>query len=176
MLSAHIAPGLTRSFTAESWTNLIPASSWAEVREELREEIDTDVTCDLQGYDIDRDAIYAARENAKLAGVDHLIHFQVRPVSELSHPRSFGFIITNPPYGERLEGEKEQAQELISLYRTLGERYKALSSWSMYVITSYADAEKALNLKSQKNRKIYNGMIKTYFYMFPGPKPGSNRR
>ena len=176
MLSAHIAPGLTRSFTAESWTNLIPASSWADVREELREEIDTNITCDLQGYDIDRDAVYAARENAKLAGVDHLIHFQVRPVSELSHPRAFGFIITNPPYGERLEGEKKQAQELISLYRTLGERYKALSSWSMYVITSYADAEKALNLNSQKNRKIYNGMIKTYFYMFPGPKPGSGTR
>ncbi len=176
MISAHIAPGLSRSFTAESWTDLLPASLWAEIREELRGEIDLSVSCDLQGYDIDRDAIYAARENAKLAGVADLIHFQVRPVAELSHPRSYGFIITNPPYGERLE--KGQDQDLLLLYKTLGERFQALSSWSLYVITSFSGAEKALGLKAQKNRKIYNGMIKTYFYMFPGPKPkaGISRR
>lgn len=169
MISAHIAPGLNRSFTAESWTELIPSSYWEEIRSELRAEIDLSVPCDLQGYDIDRDAIYAARENAKLAGVADLIHFQVRPVSELSSPRAYGFVITNPPYGERLE--KGQDQDLLRLYQTLGERFRALSSWSLYVITSYSGAEKALGLKAQKNRKIYNGMIKTYFYMFPGPKP-----
>ena len=176
MISAHIAPGLSRSFTAEAGTDLLPASLWAEIREELRGEIDLSVPCDLQGYDIDRDAIYAARENAKLAGVADLIHFQVRPVAELSHPRSYGFIITNPPYGERLE--KGQDQDLLLLYKTLGERFQALSSWSLYVITSFSGAEKALGLKAQKNRKIYNGMIKTYFYMFPGPKPkaGISRR
>lgn len=176
MISAHIAPGLNRSFTAETWTGLIPSSLWTEIREELRGEIDLSVPCDLQGYDIDRDAVYAARENAKLAGVADLIHFQVRPVAELSHPRSYGFIITNPPYGERLE--KGQDQDLLLLYKTLGERFQALSSWSLYVITSFSGAEKALGLKAQKNRKIYNGMIKTYFYMFPGPKPkaGISRR
>ncbi len=176
MISAHIAPGLNRSFTAEAWTGLISSSLWTEIREELRGEIDLSVSCDLQGYDIDRDAIYAARENAKLAGVADLIHFQVRPVAELSHPRSYGFIITNPPYGERLE--KGQDQDLLLLYKTLGERFQALSSWSLYVITSFSGAEKALGLKAQKNRKIYNGMIKTYFYMFPGPKPkaGISRR
>ena len=176
MISAHIAPGLSRSFTAETWTGLISSSLWTEIREELRGEIDLSVPCDLQGYDIDRDAVYAARENAKLAGVADLIHFQVRPVAELSHPRSYGFIITNPPYGERLE--KGQDQDLLLLYKTLGERFQALSSWSLYVITSFSGAEKALGLKAQKNRKIYNGMIKTYFYMFPGPKPkaGISRR
>lgn len=176
MISAHIAPGLSRSFTAETWTGLIPSSLWTEIREELRGEIDLSVPCDLQGYDIDRDAVSAARENAKLAGVADLIHFQVRPVAELSHPRSYGFIITNPPYGERLE--KGQDQDLLLLYKTLGERFQALSSWSLYVITSFSGAEKALGLKAQKNRKIYNGMIKTYFYMFPGPKPkaGISRR
>ena len=176
MISAHIAPGLNRSFTAEAWTGLISSSLWTEIREELRGEINLSVPCDLQGYDIDRDAVYAARENAKLAGVADLIHFQVRPVAELSHPRSYGFIITNPPYGERLE--KGQDQDLLLLYKTLGERFQALSSWSLYVITSFSGAEKALGLKAQKNRKIYNGMIKTYFYMFPGPKPkaGVSRR
>ena len=175
-IAENLAAGLSRSFTAEAWTDLLPASLWAEIREELRGEIDLSVPCDLQGYDIDRDAVYAARENAKLAGVADLIHFQVRPVAELSHPRSYGFIITNPPYGERLE--KGQDQDLLLLYKTLGERFQALSSWSLYVITSFSGAEKALGLKAQKNRKIYNGMIKTYFYMFPGPKPkaGVSRR
>ena len=213
MISAHIAPGLNREFTAQHWTNLIPETLWDEVREELREEIDLTVPCDLQGYDIDRDAIYAARENAKLAGVEHLIHFQVRPVSELSHAKPNGFLITNPPYGERLmpDGRAEsrkkedrmplspggthaasdrtpsgkgaadgkpaarltpdEAQELQALYRTLGERYRALDAWSMYVITSYENAEKALGITAAKKRKIYNGMIRTNFYSFPGPRP-----
>ena len=172
MQSAHIAPGLTRAFTAQSWPELVSPSLWKEVREDLREEIDLQVPCDLQGYDIDRDAIYAARENAKLAGVQDLIHFQVRSVSELSHAKPYGFIITNPPYGERLSHEEEA--ELKEIYRTLGERYRTLNAWSMYVITSYKDAEKVMGLKSAKNRKIYNGMIQTHYYMFPGPKPGKD--
>ena len=61
--------------------------------------------------------------------------------------------------------------ELSSLYRTLGERYRTLDSWSMYVITAYDKAENDIGRKSDKNRKIYNGMIKTYYYQYMGPKP-----
>ena len=99
--------------------------------------------------------------------MDHLIHFQQRPVAELSHPKKYGFLITNPPYGERLEDKKD----LPALYQTLGERYRALDSWSMYLITSYEDAERYLGKRADKNRKIYNGMLKTYFYQYAGPKP-----
>ena len=122
---------------------------------------------DIQGYDIDDHMVEIARENAKLAGVDHLIHFQRRPVAELSHPKKYGFLITNPPYGERLE----EKRDLPALYRTLGERFAALDSWSMYMITSYENAQQDIGRKADKNRKIYNGMIKTYFYQFAGPKP-----
>ena len=122
---------------------------------------------DIQGYDLDGEVVKAARENAKRAGVDHLIHFQQRDVAKLSHPKKYGFIITNPPYGERLE-EKE---DLPELYTTIGEVYKNLDAWSMYMITSYADTERYVGRKADKNRKIYNGMIKTYFYQFMGPKP-----
>ena len=116
--------------------------------------------------------------------MDHLIHFQVRGVSELSHPKKYGFIITNPPYGERLMGPGEAGQagdpemaaaaaaELSAVYATLGERFRALDSWSLYVISAYPHTERDLKLKAAKNRKIYNGMMKTYFYQFPGPKPG----
>lgn len=167
MMAAHIAPGLEREFTAESWTNFIPKKVWYEASDEARSNICMDVDTDIQGYDIDCDIVNAARANARAAGVDKIIHFQQRDVKDLSHPKRYGFIITNPPYGERI-GE---ADEIPQLYRTLGERYSALSDWSMYLITAYEDAERCIGRKADKNRKIYNGMMKTYFYSFMGARP-----
>ena len=175
LISAGISPGLYRHFTAENWPNMISRSCWENVREEMRDMIDLTVDTDLQGYDIDPEAIAAARENARLAGVQDLIHFQTRSVSQLSHPKKYGFILTNPPYGERLLGNEVDTTGLAELYRCLGERYKALDSWSLYMISSYPDAEKDLGIKAVKNRKIYNGMLKTYFYQYPGPKPTGKR-
>lgn len=167
MMAAHMAPGVNRSFTAMTWNHLIPEREWTEVREEAKEEIDLNVETDIQGYDLDETMVEYARQNARLAGVEHLIHFQKRSVDQLSHSKKYGFVITNPPYGERLE-EKEA---LFDLYHTIGERFKTLNDWSLYLITSYDKAQEALDLKADKNRKIYNGMMKTYFYQFPGPKP-----
>lgn len=167
MMAANIAPGMNREFLAEGWKNLIPKKLWYQAATEAADLVDDSIRTDIQGYDIDPDAIKAARENARLAGVDHMIHLQQRPVSALSHPKKYGFIITNPPYGERLE----EKAALPELYRTFGERLSALDDWSAYVITSYEDAEKYIGKKAAKNRKIYNGMLKTYFYQFPGPKP-----
>ena len=167
MIGANIAPGMNREFTAMDWEHLITKKQWMDCLEEAREQVDLEVKMDLQGYDIDRGVLKIARENAKRAGVEHLIHFQQRGISELSHPKKYGFIITNPPYGERLE-EKE---DLPYLYRDIGESFDRLETWSKYMITSYEDAEKYIGKKADKNRKIYNGMIKTYFYQYLGPKP-----
>ena len=167
MMAANIAPGMNRSFTAQKWTNLIPAELWKETVQEAEEMIDKDVQVDIQGYDIDPEVVKAARENAKRAGVDHMIHFQQREVANLRHPKKYGFVITNPPYGERLE-EKE---DLPKLYDQIGKAFEGLDSWSLYMITSYEDTERYIGRKADKNRKIYNGMIKTYFYQFMGPKP-----
>lgn len=167
MIAANIAPGMNRSFTAEKWENIIPRKSWYQAVDEANDLVDDQIEVDIQGYDIDADVVKAARENAEDAGVDHLIHFQQRAVKDLRHPKKYGFIITNPPYGERLE-EKEN---LPDLYRELGESFRKLDSWSAYMITSYEDAEKYFGRKADKNRKIYNGMLKTYFYQFLGPKP-----
>lgn len=167
MIAANIAPGLKRHFTAEKWTNLIDSEEWENVRTEAIEEQKTDISVDIQGYDIDNDVIKIARENAKSAGVEKLIHLQQREVADLSHPKKYGFIVTNPPYGERLE-EKEA---LPAIYRAFGESFKVLDSWSAYVITSFEQTEKYFGRKADKNRKIYNGMLKTYFYQFLGPKP-----
>lgn len=167
MIAANIAPGMNRSFTAEDWTNFIPKKLWYESVQEAEEMVDKDVEVDIQGYDIDGEIVKAARENAKRAGVEQLIHFQQRAVADLRHPKKYGFIISNPPYGERLE-EKEA---LSPLYTEIGNAYKGLDSWSMFLITSYEDTEKYVGRKADKNRKIYNGMLKTYFYQFLGPKP-----
>lgn len=171
MLAANIAPGMNREFLAEDWKNLIPRKCWYEAMDEAGELVDDQIEVDIQGYDLDGEIVKAARANARAAGVDHLIHFQQRPVSELSHPKKYGFLITNPPYGERLEEKKN----LPELYRTLGERYAALDSWSAYVITAYEDMERYFGRKADKNRKIYNGMMKTYLYQFLGPKPPARR-
>lgn len=167
MMAANIAPGMNRSFTAESWTHLITPQNWKDVREEAQEEIITDIDVDIQGYDLDPEMVEIARINARKAGVENMIHFQTRDIADLSHRKKYGFIITNPPYGERI-GDKDI---LPKLYRTIGERYKSLDAWSMYLITGYEQAEKYIGKKADKNRKIYNGMIKTYFYQFMGPKP-----
>lgn len=167
MMGANIAPGMTRQFQGQDWTNLLPARMWQDAREEAEAAILRDVDMDIQGYDIDPQIVKAARENARRAGVDHLIHFQQRAVHQLRHPKKYGFIITNPPYGERLEDK----EDLPILYREMGEAFARLDGWSEYVITAYEDAEKYIGKKAAKNRKIYNGMMKTYFYQFPGPKP-----
>lgn len=167
MMAANIAPGMNRSFTAEKWTNLIPKKLWYDTVDEASDLIREPEETDIQGYDADEDVIRIARRNAAEAGVEHMIHFQRRDVRDLSHPRKYGFIITNPPYGERLEDKKD----LPELYRAFGESFRRLETWSAYMITSYEDAERYFGRKADKNRKIYNGMLKTYFYQFQGPKP-----
>ncbi|MGN0305639.1 MAG: class I SAM-dependent RNA methyltransferase [Lachnospiraceae bacterium] len=167
MMAANMAPGMNREFLAEGWPHLIAKKEWYDTLDEAGDLVDLTVKTDIQGYDADEHMVAISRENAKLAGVESLIHFQVRDVARLSHAKKYGFIITNPPYGERLE-EKEN---LRALYETIGERYRQLDSWSLYMITAYEDACRDIGRKADKNRKIYNGMMKTYFYQFQGPKP-----
>ena len=171
MMAAGMAPGMNREFLSENWNHLLPKKIWYDVIDEANDLVNLTVTPDIQGYDLDGEMVAIARENAKMAGVDKLIHFQKRGVDQLSHPKKYGFLITNPPYGERLEDKKD----LPALYKTIGQRYQALDSWSMYLITAYDRAENDIGRKADKNRKIYNGMMKTYFYQYMGPKPPRKR-
>lgn len=167
MMAANMAPGAGRNFLSETWESIVPKNVWIETREKAKSAVHIVKDVDLQGYDIDEEAVRFSRDNARAAGVEEMIHFQRREVRDLSHPKKYGFIITNPPYGERIE----ENDNLPIIYRELGEAYKKLDSWSMYLITAYEDAERCIGRKADKNRKIYNGMIKTYFYEFLGPKP-----
>ncbi|MGI6072169.1 MAG: THUMP domain-containing class I SAM-dependent RNA methyltransferase [Lachnospiraceae bacterium] len=167
MMAANIAPGAGREFLSQEWEHIVARKEWYDAVDEAGDLANPHVKTDIQGYDIDDKSVRIARNNAKAAGVEGLIHFQQRDVRDLSHPKKYGFIITNPPYGERLE-EKEN---LPGLYKVFGERFRELDSWSAYMITSYEQAEQYFGGKATKNRKLYNGMIRTYFYQYQGPKP-----
>lgn len=167
MIAANMAPGMNRDFLAGEWDNLILRKLWYEAMDEAAELADTTVKVDIQGYDIDGEIVKAARANAASAGVEHMIHFQQRPLEALSHPKKYGFLVMNPPYGERIDDKSK----LPALYRQIGERFAALDSWSLYMITAFEEAERYIGRKADKNRKLYNGMMKTYFYQFLGPKP-----
>lgn len=166
LMGANIAPGIARNFAGEKLA-FVPKATWQQARAEAKDLVIADAGMTLQGYDIDAEVLNAARANAKMAGVDKYIHFQQRDMRELSSQKQYGFIITNPPYGERLE-EKEA---LPALYKAMGEAFSRLQNWSYFFITSYEDAQKYFGRKADKNRKIYNGMIKTYLYEYYGPKP-----
>lgn len=167
MMAANMAPGRNRSFLSENWKHLIPRKCWYNAVEEADDILIRDCKTDIQGYDIDGAVLKAARSNARMAGVEQMIHFQEREIRDLSSSKSYGFLIMNPPYGERLEEKKALPQ----IYQQIGEGFRRLDKWSMYVITSYEHAEREIGRKADKNRKIYNGMLKTYFYQFLGPKP-----
>lgn len=167
MIGANIAPGMNREFQAQKWLKLLSEKQWANAFDEARSLVKDVPEMHINGYDLDPEIVKCAAQNARAAGVDKYIHFQAKDVKDLSSPKSYGFVVTNPPYGERLE-EKEA---LPALYTTIGKSFANLDKWSMYLITSYEDTEQYIGRKADKNRKIYNGMIKAYFYQFMGPRP-----
>ena len=171
MMAAHIAPGMNRSFTAQAWTDLIPEKIWRETFDEARAQVCKPERTDIRGFDIDREVLKLARANAKAAGVADLIHFQQMDVADVRHPKKYGFVITNPPYGERMDETL-----LPEIYTKFGQMAATLQDWSVFMITSYKDAEKYFGKKADKKRKIYNGMLRTDYLQFFGAKPPKRKQ
>jgi putative N6-adenine-specific DNA methylase len=169
MIAKNIAPGLKRSFAAESWGN-IPINLWKNAREEAIDLIKRDQVVRIQGTDIDEKAISLARYQAKQAEVDEFIHLQCMPVSKISSRYKYGFIICNPPYGER-SGE---IMDVEKLYTEMGEIFKKFDTWSFYILTSHPKFEKLFGRKANKKRKLYNGRIMCNYFQFFGPPPPKN--
>ncbi|WP_462274155.1 THUMP domain-containing class I SAM-dependent RNA methyltransferase, partial [Filifactor alocis] len=166
MIGANIQPGVNRNFIGEKF-HFLPKEDWMRARQDAIEGENMDVEMALYGSDIDEQVIELAKENAALAGVEEYITFSVQDMSEVRRPEEYGFLITNPPYGERI-GEKE---ELEKTYCDLGKTISTLKNWSAFLITNYENTEKCIGKKATKKRKLYNGMLKTVYYQFPGPKP-----
>jgi len=166
LIGKNIAPGLNREFDFQAWP-LIPDEIFKEVKKEAYESINHDFELSIEGYDQDPRAIAIAKENAELAGVKDDIHFQVRDVRDLSSSKFYGYVITNPPYGERLN----ELDEVKALTKVMADTFAGLDTWSKYIFTAFEDFEKYYDQKSTKNRKLYNGKIKCYYYQYFGPRP-----
>ncbi|MDF2547523.1 MAG: methylase [Anaerosolibacter sp.] len=166
LIGRNMAPGLERKFTAESW-HRVPEQLWKEARMEALKAIRQDVDIHIMASDMDPKAIKIAEENAYQAGVDDCITFKVQDMAQIASDGKYGYIICNPPYGERL-GEKKEVERL---YKRMGQVFSKFDTWSMYVITSEEQFEALYGKKASKKRKLYNGRIKVDYYQFFGPKP-----
>lgn len=171
MMGINMAPGLNREFLAEKWRTL-DKKIWWDTRREAYDLMNEDLDFKIYGYDIDEEVIEIARENAEIAGVEDYIEFNVADATKFKSDEEYGFIVTNPPYGERLE-DKETVK---MLYKQLGYTFRKLKNWSYYLITSYEDFENEFGQDATKKRKLYNGMLKTYLYQYLGPKPSKKPR
>lgn len=166
MMGINMAPGLNREFISEKWRTL-DKKIWWDTRREAYDLMNEDIDFKIYGYDIDEEVIEIARENAEIAGVENYIEFNVADATEFTSDEEYGFIVTNPPYGERLE----DVDTVKMLYKQLGYAFRKLKNWSYYLITSYEDFENEFGQDAIKKRKLYNGMLKSYLYQYPGPKP-----
>lgn len=170
MMAKNIAPGLNRDFAAEKWS-IFENGLWGKVRKEAEEKINHSADARLiMGYDSDPDSVSAARYNAENAGVSDLIHFQEKDFKDFSTGRKYGYIICNPPYGERLSERKEVEE----LYRQMGEKLLPLETWSYYILSSHSNFEDIFGKKASKRRKLYNGGIECQYYQYYGPWPPRN--
>lgn len=166
MIGKNLAPGLDRSFDAEKWP-VVPEELWYEERIKARKAIDHSVKLNLLGCDTDKRSILRARDNAANLGLEDDIAFFVKDMREVDLNDDYGVVITNPPYGERM-GDME---EIKMLHMDLGEKFRALSTWSVYVITSNEEFEMQYGKKADRKRKLYNGRIKVDYYQYYGPRP-----
>lgn len=160
MLHRRIAPGKSRPFAAEQFP-AIPQSLFHLAREEAIEGEIRD-SFEVFASDIDPAAVSLAYENAARAGVADTVKTFVSDARRIAAPGRRGTIVTNPPYGERLM----TPAAVEKLYRELGEHFRALSPWQVYVITSHPQFERLYGRRADKVRKLYNGMIPCFLYQY----------
>lgn len=130
--------------------------SWSELRAKLNQQRRKDIPGKIIATDRDPTAIKAAKKNAKTAGVDHLIDFEVCDFRATPLPSGNGVVVLNPPYGERL-GEKE---ELESLYSDIGDFFKnKCTDYTGYVFTGNPDLAKKIGLRASRRFPFFNTTI-----------------
>lgn len=165
LIGKNMAPGLKRTFVSETWQQ-IPEHLWQSVKEEAQRKISTE-PFQILASDNDGLVLKKARENAGKAGAADVISFQKLSVDQFRSRRKYGYIICNPPYGERL-GEEREIKEL---YKTMGDVFSQLNTWSFFILSAYDGFQQAFGRRATRNRKLYNGMLQCYLYEYFGPKP-----
>ena len=165
MIEKNIAPGLMRDFDFVNF-KFFDEEIFKEEKKKCYSEIKYDEKLEILASDISHKAIQIARSNAEILGLDEDISFFQKDIRDLDLPDDYGIIITNPPYGERIGKE-----DVDQLNKELGKLARSLKTWSYYIITANENFEKNFGKKADRNRKLYNGRLKTYYYQYYGPKP-----
>ncbi|MDQ0206029.1 THUMP domain-containing class I SAM-dependent RNA methyltransferase [Alkalicoccobacillus murimartini] len=166
MIGQNLAPGFNREFASDEW-DWLGRDVWDKARQEVEDLARYDQKLDILGSDIDHRSVELAQNNAKEAGFADLITFKQMQVRDFSHKGSYGIIIGNPPYGERI-GERDEVE---FMYKQMGEALRKHDSWSVYMLTSNENFEELYGKKASKKRKLYNGNLKTDYYQYFGPRP-----
>lgn len=166
MIGQNIAPGFNRSFDAQHWS-WISQKYWDQAFEEAEDKANYDQPLLITGSDIDHKMIGISKENAMEAGFADLISWKQMQVSDISlRDQDNGYIVSNPPYGERI-GDKDIVAEA---YQDLGTIMKHEPSWSVYILTAMKSFERYYGKKATKKRKLFNGFIETDYYQYFGKK------
>jgi putative N6-adenine-specific DNA methylase len=150
-------PGLTRKrFGFQGWLDF-DIGLWLELRDQARRAVRKVLAAPILGSDVRRDAIQFSHQNAKAAGVGHLIGFDVSDVRDFQPPAgSPGTILCNPPYGERIGEELD----LQGLYQTLGEVFRQrCAGWRAFVFTGNARLARFIGLTPVEEVPLFNGKI-----------------
>jgi putative N6-adenine-specific DNA methylase len=157
LIAKNRAPGLNREFDAEAWT-CMPKSAWVDARENARSR-EYDKPYVIIGGDRDPKCIEIAKANADRAGVSDIVRFEIADANALE---SFNdtIIVTNPPYGERLDDVKSAEQG----YQAFGRVVPPTAP--LYIISPHPAFEQHFGRKAKKKRKLYNGMIQCNLYMY----------
>jgi putative N6-adenine-specific DNA methylase len=164
LIAANAAPGIGRSFAAEGWP-LFPKPIWQEAREKARAAIRRDVEVRIDASDRSPAMTEAGERNAQKAGVRELIRFRTAALESLRPEGEHGCIVCNPPYGERLGS----AAEADALYRAMGTLFRSLPTWSLFALSASEDFQRSFGARASRNRKLYNGSIRCWYYQYFGP-------
>ncbi|RIW33102.1 class I SAM-dependent RNA methyltransferase [Bacillus salacetis] len=166
LIGQNIAPGFNREFISEKWT-WMTENIWDEVRMEAEDLADYDQPLEIMGTDIDHRMVEVAKNNAFEAGLGELIQFKQMQVKDFHSDKSYGVIVGNPPYGERI-GERKEVEQM---YKAMGAAFDKMETWSKYIMTSHEGFEEVYGKKATKKRKLFNGFIRTDYYQYWGPRP-----
>ncbi|MYL19379.1 class I SAM-dependent RNA methyltransferase [Halobacillus litoralis] len=165
LIGQNIAPGFNREFASEGW-GFIPQKAWDDAFQEAEDAANYDQPLDITGSDLDPKMIEIARKNAMEAGLGDLVTWKQMQMNDLKPKEDSGYIVSNPPYGERI-GDREEVEQM---YRGLGTIMRDYPSWSVYILTSHEGFEKLYGQSATKKRKLFNGYIKTDYYQYFGKK------
>ena len=162
MLATDRAPGLHRGHWGFNGWLQHDDAVWKEVKAEAQTRARKGLAAyesRFYGSDVDARVIERARSNARRAGVGELIAFEAKDVAQLSNPLPkgpYGTVISNPPYGERLESEPA----LIALHSLLGRTMKTqFGGWNLSLFSASPELLSCLQLRADKQFKAKNGPL-----------------